>query len=450
MPTLPLITHPYPDGIVAWCDCLPVSARRFLGEVRRVADLLPPGRHALNLCVDHYRFTVALAACILNGQISLLPSSYTPEMIRQMRRIAPDAFCIADQDPGSFDLPVFDYPPWTGTPADTAIPDIDCDQVIAYVFTSGSTGEPVPHVKRWGSLARNAHREAERLGITQGHALVGTVPAQHMYGLESTVLLPLQSGGALHATRPFYPADICAALAALPQPRVLVTTPYHLRTLLAEQGALPTADLLLSATAPMSLDLATEAETRFKAPLFEIYGCTETGLIASRRTTSGPTWDTFRGIHLYCEGEAVWAHGKDIEATTPLCDVIELQGTNPTRFLLQGRHADVVNIAGKRASLGYLNHQLNAIPGVRDGIFLLPPDDEAGGVRRLIALVVAPELPADSLMQALRERIDPVFLPRPLMFTETLPRNAVGKFSAQAKQTLLARLGSQTDQGPPA
>lgn len=74
----------------------------------------------------------------------------------------------------------------------------------------------MPHVKRWGSLARNARREAERLGVTQGHALVGTVPAQHMYGLESTVLLPLQSGCALDATRPFYPADICAALAALP------------------------------------------------------------------------------------------------------------------------------------------------------------------------------------------------------------------------------------------
>ena len=80
----------------------------------------------------------------------------------------------------------------------------------------------------------------------------------------------------------------------------------------------PPSDLLLSATAPLSPDLAVEAETRFKAPLFEIYGCTETGLIASRRTTSGPTWETFTGIHLYCEGEAVWAHGKDIEATTPL------------------------------------------------------------------------------------------------------------------------------------
>lgn len=446
MSTLPLITHHDPDGIVAWCDSLPVSASRFLGEVDRIADLLPPGRHALNLCVNRYRFTVALAACILNGQVSLLPSTYTQEMIRQMRRIAPDAFCIADQDVDGIDLPLFHYPSGEGSLTDTAIPDIDCDQLIAYVFTSGSTGTPVPHVKRWGSLARNARREAARFGISHGYSLVGTVPAQHMYGLESTVMMPLQCVVSLYATRPFYPADICAALAALPHPRALVTTPYHLRTLLAEQAFLPTLDLLLSATAPLSQELAAEAEARFRAPLFEIYGCTETGLIASRRTTSGATWETFAGIQLHCESEAIWAQGGDIEATTPLCDVIELIELDPTRFLLQGRHADVVNIAGKRTSLGYLNHQLNAIPGVRDGIFLLPPDDEKDreGVRRLIALVVAPGLMPDTLMQALRERIDPVFLPRPLLFADNLPRNAVGKLSDQAKQTFLARLGPLT------
>src|SRR5690606_33217524 len=102
---------------------------------------------------------------------------------------------------------------------------------VALVFTSGSTGAPVPHVKRWGSLVQNVRAEAERLGIGAAHAVLGTVPPQHMYGLESTVLMPLQSGAALHASHPFYPADICAALANLPCPRVLVTTPYHLRAL---------------------------------------------------------------------------------------------------------------------------------------------------------------------------------------------------------------------------
>jgi len=454
MLTLPLIAHQHLEDVMAWRNGLPVSVRRFLSDVSQVAGSLLPGRHALNLCGDHYRFTVALAACIVTGRVSLLPSTYTPEMVRQMQRIAPDVFCIVDQDTEAVDLPSCRYPDGTPAPAANAvIPNISCEQVIAQVFTSGSTGLPEPHIKRWGSLVRNVQAEAERLGVSRDHAIVGTVPAQHMYGLESTVLMPLESGAALHAGRPFYPADICAELEALPRPRVLVTTPYHLRALLVEQTALPEVDLLLSATAPLSQALAVEAETRFSAPLVEIYGCTETGQLASRRTAASEAWQTFSNIRLRCEGEAVWAEGGHIEIPTPLSDVIELVDADPAHFLLHGRNADLVNIAGKRASIGYLNYQLNAIPGVRDGVFLLPPhesDDPTGGVRRLTALVVAPELTSAALKQALRERIDPVFLPRPLLFVDALPRNAAGKLPDHATRALLATLMSRSANGTPA
>ncbi|MHB0973332.1 MAG: AMP-binding protein [Thiobacillus sp.] len=445
MPSLPLIAHRRLDAVMAWRGNAPVSVRQFLGEVGYVAGQLPPGRHVLNLCGDRYGFTVALAACIVSGRISLLPSTHTPEMVRQMQRIAPDVFCIVDQGAG-VDLPIFRYPESTPPPAaDPAIPEIDCAQVVARVFTSGSTGVPVPHVKRWGSLVRNVQAEAERLGIGALHAIVGTVPPQHMYGLESTVLLPLQCGAALHAGRPFYPADICTALSNLPRPRMLVTTPYHLRAVLTDQATLPAVDQLLSATAPLSQDLASEAESRFGAPLYEIYGCTETGQLATRRTTAGAEWQTLPAVRLRREGEVIRAEGGHIDSPTGLADVIELTGDGPvsTTFLLHGRHADLVNIAGKRTSLAYLNHQLNAIPGVQDGVFLLPREDSPGSIGRLTALVVAPGLTPSDLTRALRERIDPVFLPRPLLFVDALPRNATGKLPSQLAQDLLATLQSR-------
>jgi acyl-coenzyme A synthetase/AMP-(fatty) acid ligase len=452
MSTLPLIAHRRPDAVVAWRGGTPVSARQFLGEVEHIAGQLLPGQHVLNLCGDRYRFTVALAACIVSGRISLLPSTHTPEMVRQMQHIAPDVFCIVDPgaDRGDIDLPTFRYPESMPLPAaGPAIPDIDCGQVIAQVFTSGSSGVPVPHAKRWGSLVRNVRAEAERLGIGAAHAILGTVPPQHMYGLESTVLMPLQSGAALHAGRPFYPADICVALASLPRPRVLVTTPYHLRALLTDQTTLPAVDQLLSATAPLAQDLANEAESRFGAPLHEIYGCTETGQLATRRTTAGAKWQTLPAVHLRREGEVIWAEGGHIDSPTGLADVIELTGDGPvsTTFLLHGRHADLVNIAGKRTSLAYLNHQLNAIPGVQDGVFLLPREDSPDSIGRLTALVVAPGLTPAVLTQALRERIDSVFLPRPLLFVEALPRNATGKLPSQITQELLATLQSRAATG---
>jgi acyl-coenzyme A synthetase/AMP-(fatty) acid ligase len=116
-----------------------------------------------------------------------------------------------------------------------------------------------------------------------------------------------------------------------------------------------------------------------------------------------------------------------------MCDVIEITGED--EFLLHGRTADLVNVAGKRSSFGYLNTQLNAIPGVIDGAFFLR-DDPTGstGVARLGALVVAPGMSAALLIESLKQRIDAVFLPRPLLMVEKLPRNATGKLPQQALQ----------------
>ena len=104
-------------------------------------------------------------------------------------------------------------------------------------------------------------------------------------------------------------------------------------------------------------------------------------------------------------------------------------------FLLHGRTADLVNIAGKRSSFGYLNAQLNAIPGVIDGVFFLREETTGStGTARLGAVVVAPCLSIAALTEHLRQRIDAVFLPRPLIMVERLPRNATGKLPQQALQ----------------
>ncbi len=67
-----------------------------------------------------------------------------------------------------------------------------------------------------------------------------------------------------------------------------MTHPSICRPCLASGIDLPAIDLLLSATAPLSLTtLAADAEARTGAPLLEIYGSTESGQLASRRTTDG-------------------------------------------------------------------------------------------------------------------------------------------------------------------
>jgi acyl-coenzyme A synthetase/AMP-(fatty) acid ligase len=144
------------------------------------------------------------------------------------------------------------------------------------------------------------------------------------------------------------------------------------------------------------------------------------------------------GVTLAAEGKTTWAQGGHIEQRSRMCDVLELSGTD--HFLLHGRVSDLVNIAGKRSSLGYLNHQLNSIPGVEDGAFFHVEESRAShtGVTRVAACVVAPQLDAARLLAALRERIDAAFLPRPLLFVARLPRNSTGKLPQEALRSLAA------------
>jgi acyl-coenzyme A synthetase/AMP-(fatty) acid ligase len=429
---LPLVRGFPPGAAFAYRGGGAISIETFLGDAAQLAAMLPGRRHLLNLCTDRYRFAVGFAAALLRGQVNLLPPNETPDVIARLASQYADVYCLHDRAEVPGKLPVVRFPDRLAPPgAGLRVPELPASQLAAIVFTSGSTGRPLPHAKTWGSLAGVARAEIEilRLGERQGMALIGTVPPQHVFGLEATVLMVMQGGFALHARRPFFPADIRAELAALPRPRGLVIAPAHLRVLLSEPDELPAADFVLCATSPLSPELASQAEARFGTQLHEIYGCTESGGIASRRTTAGSEWRAMSGVTLRTDEQATWVKGGHVETEVALADVIELRGGG--RFLLHGRTADLVNIAGKRTSLAHLNYHLNSIEGVRDGVFVVP-EQHGEEVARLAAYVVAPGLSRQALLQALRRRIDGAFLPRPLRFVERLPRNALGKLPRQA------------------
>ncbi len=422
----------------AWSGGARVSVRDFLADVAALAARLPGHAQVVNLCVDRYHFAVAFAAALVRGQVSLLPPSRAPEFLLRLADQYPDLYCLADETVDWCPLEAMRYPERLDPlPGEPAVPVLPAAQVAAIAFTSGTTGAPTPHVKLWGALARGAVAEAHALGLDRspGATLIGTVPPQHMYGFESTVLLALQNRLALHGGRPFYPDDVRAALAALPAPRVLITTPVHLRALELDGTALPPLALILSATAPLAAEAAASAEARYGAPVCEIFGFTEAGMVASRRTAEGAAWRLLPGVRLRADGDALWAEGGHIPQPARFTDIVEM--IDDARFVVSGRAADLLNVAGKRASLAALNAELLAIPGVVDGAFYLP--EAAGeGVTRVAAVVVAPGLNARRLLAELRRRIDPAFLPRPLRLVERLPRNATGKISLDSLRALAA------------
>lgn len=419
---LAILSHA-PEATVALRGEARVSAAHFRRDVAALAALLPAKAFLVNLCRDRYRFMLGFAAALMRGQVTLMPSANTPGMLADLAQDYPDLYALTDSAPP--DLPHLLFPAAL-TEAGMADLLILGDQPAVILFTSGSTGRPKPVAKSWATLVESARAAGARLKATDFAAgcVVGTVPHQHSYGLESIILLAWQHGLAISAESPLFPADVRAALEAAPPPRLLVTTPVHLRALTADPAGMPPLGLVLSATAPLPTHLAARAEICFQAPLMEIYGCTEAGQIATRRTALESDWYCFDNVILHEDSAGWWASGAAVEGIAPVQDVIEL--TAPGRFRLGSRSADLVNIAGKRSSISYLTHQLLDIPGVEDGTFLMEGGD-GQAVPRLKALVVAPGLSTEQIMLALRVTLDPAFLPRPLIRVANLPRNHLGK-----------------------
>jgi acyl-coenzyme A synthetase/AMP-(fatty) acid ligase len=417
---LPLLIADSPNATVAMHGARRIDAAQFVGAVNGLLGQWPATRYAVNLCENRYYFLLAFAAACLREQITLLPPNQTAATLRELQSDYPDQYVLDDAAmerllDGLAIEPAAKLPTW----------QIETDKVVALTFTSGSTGKPQVHPKTWGTLARNAQLAVEEVLGGAGTHIVATVPAQHVYGLETSAISALSARCAVFDGKPFFPQDVRAALEVLPEPRTLVTTPTHLRALIESNTELPALRRVVSATAPLTLDLAERIEQTWHTSVYEIYGCTEAGIMANRRTIEQQPWRTFSGgtmrpVHSNDGGDLAEYSAPQLPAPVPVQDMIE--SLSPSTFTLSGRAADMIKVAGKRTSLQALTQALLNIEGVRDAVVFVPEADA-----RPVALAVAPNVTSQTILQALSERVDAVFLPRPLILLDALPRNAVGK-----------------------
>lgn len=376
----------------------------------------------IDLCEDRYKFLVAYAAALSVGHTVLLPSSRADEIVADVQRTNAGSYRIDDAA-----VEAALRSAMTQQPINTSIP---ADMTVMVGYTSGSTGQPKTFPKRWhtvnGSNSRNAQMIRAAIGGNPDAVWVlATVPPQHMYGMELSILLPLSGNMAVHAGRPLFPADIASALAELPRPRVLVSTPVHLRAIVESPQEFPEVDVIVSATAPLDQPLAAAVVAKLKGEMVEMFGSTETCVFASRHTAREEAWRLYDGVRLEAHPEGTLVHAPWFVEPVLLQDVVEQRDGN--RFVVVGRSSDMIEVAGKRASLLDLTRRLLAIEGVKEAVVFQPDANAVGTIRRVAALVVAPNLTSRDVLDRLASGVDTAFLPRPLLIVDKLPRNELGK-----------------------
>jgi len=408
-----------------------------------------------NLCSSRVAFLVTLLAALRRRRLTVLPpSGGNADLTGILQSTAAPVIVVDD--------PQAVQPAWrdtaaclvcaptpTPTPTPTATPAAAHDGELAWqpawhdtavlLYTSGSTGAPEPQPKTLLQLAIGARVLGARLeneltgGLAAVQRIICSVPPQHMFGLEASVMLSLVHAIPVLDGRPLLPADVQQAFAQSP-PAAWIATPLHLRSLVQMDMALPNCSLVIASTMPLAQALAQETEDRVQAPVLEIYGSTETGVLAMRRSARDADWLPVRDVRIDPIDAGALAFGSHFASPVKLLDQVELGPTG--RFTLLGRQADLVKIAGRRASLAGLNLLLQDLPGLKDGVFYLPATGSP--TERLCLIHAGDALDRGTIEQWLRTRLDPVFMPRTIIHVERLPRSDNGKLPRQALDALYA------------
>lgn len=504
--TAPVFNYASLDSPVVYHQGHAISLGQLLRTVDYLAEKIPAHQHLLNLYEERYYFLLGFLLALKQQSISLFPSTITAHVLEQLKENYADILVLSDNDaigPGfnhcnlktfiktsdlrnhTFSQPSSKSCVRHGPEADFSA--IELHRQVAIIFTSGSTGQPKPYIKQWGDLVAVAcylagvflsdSSAADKHTSNKAtiSALLATVPAQHMYGLEASIMMALQNGLLIHSEKPFFPQDITHCLEDLRQfarqsnqsiATTLITTPLHLKACIKTAVSLPGVKQFISATAPLERELAQSCETKYSARMMEIFGCTEVGSMAWRRTIESEQWTVLNDISL----QAIKHADKDevqINTTRSIRsflfnDFVDL--LDKQHFLLKGRKEDLINQAGKRTSLSYLNYHLLSYDGLTDGCFY---QDNSIVENRLVAFVVldrpmSKEQPfsgqqeidqqeterqkkhhVQAIRDYLKNRIEAVFLPKKIYFVAALPRNATGKLPLVQLKDLLLQQDTQ-------
>ena len=327
---------------------------------------------------------------------------------------------------------------------DTAL---DLDQCHLTLCTSGSSGEAKLIDKTLRQLANEVDALEQLWGADLGDAVIlGSVAAQHIYGLLFRVLWPLCAG------RPFvrralpFPEDLQreslehATFAWVASPALLKRMGDNL-----DWPALSRIRRVFSSGGALPADAAQLLHAQLGQWPTEIYGSSETGGIAWRQGSE--QWQPFAGVDLSLNDEGA------LRLTSPYLPAGHIEQTADAaeiaadgRFTLRGRLDRIVKLEEKRISLPMLEQALSSHEWVADARLGMIQEGRAF-LGALVALSPAGVYAlrnqgrrsvTDTLRRHLAAHCETIALPRRWRLLAELPYSSQGKLAQATVDALVA------------
>ncbi|UVE18284.1 acyl-CoA synthetase family protein [Pseudomonas sp. LS44] len=323
---------------------------------------------------------------------------------------------------------------------------LDLDACRLILCTSGSSGAPKPITKTLRQLANEVEALEQLWGAELGEAtVIGSVAAQHIYGLLFRVLWPLCAGRPFVSRAQPFPEDIQrlslehAAYAWVASPALLKRMGDNL-----DWPALRNVRRVFSSGGPLPAEAAQALDERLGQAPTEIYGSSETGGIAWRQ--GGELWTPFAGVELSLNPDGAlrvaspYLPAGQVEQTA---DAAEFAADG--RFRLRGRLDRIVKLEEKRIALPALEQAL-LHPWISDARLGVVQEGRAF-LGALVALSPAGvhalrnqgrRALIDGLRRHLAGHCEPIALPRRWRLLAQLPYSTQGKLAQAQVEALLA------------
>jgi malonyl-CoA/methylmalonyl-CoA synthetase len=340
----------------------------------------------------------------------------------------------------------------TKTP-DFADPEYGPDDLVAILYTSGTTGRSKGVMLSRENLASNAVALVGLWRFSERDVLLHALPVFHTHGLFVATNCVLFSGASMIFLPAFSPD---AVLAALPEATVMMGVPTFYTRLLADPRL--TAEicaglrLFISGSAPLSPATHAEWEARTGHVILERYGMTETNMI-----TSNPCDGTRKAgtVGMPLPGVEVRVTGPQGVLPAGEAGSIEVRGPNVFKgywnlpektaeefrddwfitgdlgafdadgyLSILGRAKDLVITGGLNVYPAEVEAALDALPGVRASAVIGVPHPDFG--EAVVACVVG-LVEEEAVRAGLRDRLAAFKIPKRVVVLEDLPRNAMGK-----------------------
>ena len=354
--------------------------------------------------------------------------------------------------------------PSLGTPGEGQVGGLtrQPDDLAVLMYTSGSSGLPKGVLLTYGNLQSDVDAAIQAVDFQRRHKFLGIIPLFHVFGLTAMMLAPIQLGAMIVYIARFSPV---ATLNAIREHSIslVLGVPSMFAAILRMKSVAPedfhAIHAIISGGEPLAANLREEFLARFRVPLLEAYGMTETSLAISLNTPQinrpGSVGKPIPGMEIkivddsdqpvpaeqigeiWCRGPMVMKGYNNLPAETAASltpdgyfKTGDLGRFDADGFLyITGRKKDLIIIAGEKVSPREIEEILMSHPGVAEAAVIGRKDPSRG--EAIVAFVIASpshSTNVEELREFCRQQGLPNWkVPREVQFVPDLPRSPTGK-----------------------